>query len=67
MPFPVQARRLFPSCSVEEVPMIAMTGLSRPATQPAADDELDEEAPDGCQEEIEQSAAQPVPDGGDAR
>ena len=39
MPFPVQARRLFPSCSVEEVPMIALTGLSRPVTRPAADDE----------------------------
>ena len=39
MPFPVQARRLFPSCSVEEVPMIALTGLSCPATRPAADDE----------------------------
>jgi hypothetical protein len=40
MPFPVQARRLFPSCSVEEVPMIALTGLSRPATPPAAENEL---------------------------
>ena len=39
MPFPVQARRLFPSCSVEEVSMIALTGLSRPVTLPAADDE----------------------------
>ena len=38
MPFPVQARRLFPSCSVEEVAMIAVTGLSRPVTLPAADD-----------------------------
>ena len=39
MPFPVQARRLFPSCSVEEVPMTNVTGLIRPATLPAADDE----------------------------
>jgi hypothetical protein len=39
MPFPVQARRLFPSCSVEEVPMTNLTGSIRPATLPAADDE----------------------------
>lgn len=39
MPFPVQARRLFPSCSVEEVPMIAVTGFIPPATLPAGDDE----------------------------
>lgn len=38
MPFPVQARRLFPSCSVEEVPLITVTGFIRLATTPAADD-----------------------------
>jgi hypothetical protein len=38
-PFPVQARRLFPSGSVEEVPTITLTGSIRPATPPAADDE----------------------------
>ena len=67
MPFPVQARRLFPNCSVEDVPMIAWTGLSRPATLPAAHDEPFTRSPHGCQEEIHQSTAQPVPDGRDAR
>jgi hypothetical protein len=46
MPFPVQARRLFPNCSVEEVPMIAVTGWIRPATLPAAVRRtVDEESP----------------------
>jgi hypothetical protein len=62
MPFPVQARRLFPSCSVEEVPMTNLTGLIRPATLPAADDEPLTRRPHGRQEEIHQSAAQPVSD-----
>jgi hypothetical protein len=35
MLFPVQARRLFPRLSVEEVPMITVTGCIRPATLPA--------------------------------
>lgn len=39
MLFPVQARRLFPSCSVEEVPLITVTGFIGPATPPAADHE----------------------------
>jgi hypothetical protein len=46
MLFPVQARRLFPRCSVEEVPIITVTGCS-PSGDPAGGRTrtVDEESP----------------------
>src|SRR5829696_7062735 len=45
MPSPVQARRLFPSCSVEEVPVTAVTGEPSGDTAGGPRRTVDEEAP----------------------